>query len=788
MFTRNQIEEIKKKLIMLGTKDTQFPDAHKLNGEEIIAIVQDGENKKIPLSSIINDDFINVSKDTTEILTLSTAVSKIDTNNRKLGQVITFKDSANSWAIRQFTGSSLDNWNDISLWKSISGIDELKSQVETNAEDISILSDEIEKHDASILNLNTDVSKLKDKDIETSSSLSELNTKVDTLKSQADTNTSNISSLNTEVSAMQSKVDENTTSISQINTELDNKSDEIAQINNTLAEHTESINAKITTDRIEGGAVTSEKISSSAFDDTLSVSGKIAPADVVGEKLNGLKDEINANKSIPITIGGYFNSYTIGAIPNFVENSNYRYAQCPCFEGQVFKIKGLGANSARLWYTLNADGKIVRNAAIAETSLQEVTIENGEVVIGYNSGLTTTYTFELTTSVPVIAKDIINDYNEKISKVIVDGKDFVRTKVFKPVQGKYFNANGALSISPTFSYLIIPKSDIITDVLSWYPSARGNSTISSVVYFGADGSVLGNSLTNTYFASIADFPDGTDSIGFSIQNSSMADGKFTVFGVKNNLLLSEFNETTFPFGGKTGIVFGDSIMNGVGTEVGYDAPNVMQDYMHCRIYNGGVGGATYKLLTHIVDGFLNNDWTYVDSEIKRVSSSSALRPLQVLPKRYATIKNLDLSNIDFLVFAYGTNDWTSDMVLDNESNPMDTETILGCIRSCVSRLQSAYPNLEIFIITPSYRVISRDSNGNVLTDSDNVRHQGLLLGELSDKIAECAKTLKLPCWNQYWDNGVNRYNATRWLSDGTHRTKEGYHLLGRQIADFMNVH
>ena len=86
MFTRDQIEEIKKKLIMLGTKDTQFPDAHKLNGEEIIAIVQDGENKKIPLSSIINDDFINVSKDTTEILTLSTAVSKIDINrNGKYG-------------------------------------------------------------------------------------------------------------------------------------------------------------------------------------------------------------------------------------------------------------------------------------------------------------------------------------------------------------------------------------------------------------------------------------------------------------------------------------------------------------------------------------------------------------------------------------------------------------------------------------------------------------------------------------------------------------------------------
>ena len=52
--------------------------------------------------------------------------------------------------------------------------------------------------------------------------------------------------------------------------------------------------AKITTERIEDGAVTSEKIATTAFDSTLSVSGKIAPADVVGEKLNELGKEVIA--------------------------------------------------------------------------------------------------------------------------------------------------------------------------------------------------------------------------------------------------------------------------------------------------------------------------------------------------------------------------------------------------------------------------------------------------------------------------------------------------------------
>lgn len=55
----------------------------------------------------------------------------------------------------------------------------------------------------------------------------------------------------------------------------------------------DEIVAKITTDRIADGAVTSEKISTSAFDSTLSVSGKIAPADIVGKKLTELENTFN---------------------------------------------------------------------------------------------------------------------------------------------------------------------------------------------------------------------------------------------------------------------------------------------------------------------------------------------------------------------------------------------------------------------------------------------------------------------------------------------------------------
>lgn len=49
MFTVQQIQEIARKLSQLGKADTQFPDADSFSGDEIIALVQEGENRKLSL-------------------------------------------------------------------------------------------------------------------------------------------------------------------------------------------------------------------------------------------------------------------------------------------------------------------------------------------------------------------------------------------------------------------------------------------------------------------------------------------------------------------------------------------------------------------------------------------------------------------------------------------------------------------------------------------------------------------------------------------------------------------
>ena len=54
-FTKAQIEEIRKQLATMGVRDTDLPNASELSGDELVAIVQDGENRKVGVRKLIHD-------------------------------------------------------------------------------------------------------------------------------------------------------------------------------------------------------------------------------------------------------------------------------------------------------------------------------------------------------------------------------------------------------------------------------------------------------------------------------------------------------------------------------------------------------------------------------------------------------------------------------------------------------------------------------------------------------------------------------------------------------------
>lgn len=93
----------------------------------------------------------------------------------------------------------------------------------------------------------------------------------------------------------------------------------------------------VTTDRIENGAVTTDKIATNAFDSTLSKSEKIAPANIVGNKITTLEEKVDA-----LAIGrfyGYFPDST--SLPTDVTTPGYSYVGL----GNPYKIWNFNGES-----------------------------------------------------------------------------------------------------------------------------------------------------------------------------------------------------------------------------------------------------------------------------------------------------------------------------------------------------------------------------------------------------------------------------------------------------------
>lgn len=379
-----------------------------------------------------------------------------------------------------------------------------------------------------------------------------------------------------------------------------------------------------------------------------------------------------------------------------------------------------------------------------------------------------------------------------ISEEQADVEHITNFKVVKLERtGEYYTETGSIGHSDArFSIVNIKREDFIEPYLSLSEATRGKSDISSAVFLSANGSVLGTINENFHVLYASQVPSGTDIIGFTFMfDESLGEMYCTITGVKRNIYEEEFEKTINPYLGKVGVVFGDSIINGVGALVGQECTQKMQHVLGCKIYNGGIGGWKMTDFCNIVDGIVDDNWEVVDADINYKVQTYPSDVFLVLPSRFAEIKALDFSKVDFVVIAYGANDWTANTIRDNQSNKMDKTTILGAMRSSISRLLSAFPNLEVMVVTPSYRC-EWDASKVITNDSDNAMWNGTSLlsslGALATEIETCAKELKVKCWQQYESNGVNKYNAQKWLDDGTHRTAEGYELLGKQLAAFVN--
>lgn len=256
--------------------------------------------------------------------------------------------------------------------------------------------------------------------------------------------------------------------------------------------------------------------------------------------------------------------------------------------------------------------------------------------------------------------------------------------------------------------------------------------------------------------------------------------------VTRNTLGNDTKPVIAPLMDKKIANFGDSIFGNARPPK--DVSTFLADDTGATVYNCAFGGCRMAVHTGHWDAFsmyrlayaiANNDYAVQDDAIGYDDRTSyAEEPL-------ATMKAIDYSALDILTIGYGTNDFTGNNPIDNAENPLDTSTVCGALRYSIETLLTAYPNLRIFVLLPTYRFWM--DSANTFTDDafGYTNSMGKTLVEYNEAIAETAKAYNIPVIDNFAELGINKYNRYQYFNetDGTHHNENGRKLLAEHLAD-----
>lgn len=141
--------------------------------------------------------------------------------------------------------------------------------------------------------------------------------------------------------------------------------------------------------------------------------------------------------------------------------------------------------------------------------------------------------------------------------------------------------------------------------------------------------------------------------------------------------------------------------------------------------------------------------------------------------------------VDYLVIAFGTNDWTSATPLGSALTPDAAgESYMGALAYVIETIQAAYPNIQIMLVGPSWRTryfnVTPELNSDTVTDA-----QGKYLVEYQDALLAAGAKYNIPAFDMYRRSGINLRTYTQYLYDGVHPNAAGVSQWVKKGSAFL---
>ncbi len=242
------------------------------------------------------------------------------------------------------------------------------------------------------------------------------------------------------------------------------------------------------------------------------------------------------------------------------------------------------------------------------------------------------------------------------------------------------------------------------------------------------------------------------------------------------------------------VLLGDSII--ANTLAGRGVSTYLEENLGEPVLKGGFGGSSAAAreqelypasvqgvisLVSIKEAAIRGDFSVQRAQIAYGDRYFDImrKTLDYFSEAAEQLARVDFAQVKYLVIEHGTNDYNGGIPLDDPQDRLNEGTFGGALRSTIEKLQNAYPDLQIILMTPTWCYIIRE---DTLLYCDEADFGGGYLEDYVELEKKIAAEYGIPVLDNYHDSGINRETAERFLQDGLHLTNEGQKLVADRLA------
>ena len=507
-------------------------------------------------------------------------------------------------------------------------------------------------------------------------------------------------------------------------------------------------------------------------DPTLSMSGAAADAKVTGDKISELKTSLNSLEGYTGVSKSIFNAATPGYI--LYEDGTAETGSTAISDGYVYGNPIEVKQGAVINYKLRVPSRGCMIAYYSDSMVYDASKSvagtggayegvynvpaDGYVILSTRGDVTDKYATystngELNTKIDTVdGKTVL--LNEKIFSLVgaetvngflktngtVQDNDLYRTTDYLPVSsGQTIRYN--LGHATTLPVLCFYTSKSATDIDTTKTITGINGYVSGTFTVSANGYIRA-----TFYASKTESAlDFTSHIPDNVI-------KYINDNVQANIL-----------SGKNILCLGDSIFGNDGEIVADIHTLTGANSINCafggtRVTDRGSGDFRYFDGVQLVSALCSQTWTDQDSAAESLESSYPW-----ITSRLATLKSVDMSEIDIITMNWGTNDYTAGATIEQINTAYNT---------VIDLLQETYPAIRILIITPIWRYFGAKIDNE---NGDNKIYNVSTLKQIATAIDENSKNKRIESLQMYQKMPLSYNTADLYFdaNDSTHLNTSG---------------